>query len=271
MKTYIQYITPEQAAKWLEKNNKNPRKKIIIAWVQELMKSLRRGEWVLTHQGIAFDRDGNLVDGQHRLTAIVQTGIGATLMITEGVPSESISEMDLGLRRNAATRMNVDKGTAEPITFIARIIYGMRPTTRELEAIRDCTMESCKNLLSHCMSARAKLSQAPVKAAFVTHQLMTRDDVIFREYRKFILLKMENIDELAKISTSMRALFSRLTGLTENRASGARIVQASSQYIFAMTLFAIRNPEKKYIHHADTESTLIEVRKFYRNLLVMRK
>jgi len=31
--------------------------------------AMRRGEWMVTHQGIAFDTQGVLVDGQHRLAA----------------------------------------------------------------------------------------------------------------------------------------------------------------------------------------------------------
>lgn len=264
MKTTIQLITPEQAQKWLEKNGENPRKKIIISWVKELIRSLNKGEWVLTHQGIAFDIFGNLVDGQHRLTAIAISGISVHMMVTTGVPIESISEMDQGIRRNAATRMNVERRAAEPITFITKILYGNRPTTKELETIRDVMIDSCTALLDHCSTNRTRLSVAPVKAAFIFHNLLTGNKSIFKDYRKLVLLNMENIEELTKVPISIRALFSRLTGLTEKRSS-AKVIQSSVHYIFAMTLFAIRNPDKRWIHQADTEAALNEVRKFFRN------
>ena len=35
---------------------------------------MKRGYWALNHQGICFDEDGTLIDGQHRLAAIVLSG-----------------------------------------------------------------------------------------------------------------------------------------------------------------------------------------------------
>ena len=41
-------------------------------WVERLTDTLRDGEFRTTHQGIAFDERGQLVDGQNRLSAIVE-------------------------------------------------------------------------------------------------------------------------------------------------------------------------------------------------------
>jgi hypothetical protein len=34
------------------------------------------GRFQVTHQGIGFDEDGQLTDGQHRLQGIVNSGVG---------------------------------------------------------------------------------------------------------------------------------------------------------------------------------------------------
>lgn len=62
-------ITPGMALQYLKANVKNrkPRKR----QVEILKRDLLAGAWRFTHQGIAFAEDGSLLDGQHRLQAIV--------------------------------------------------------------------------------------------------------------------------------------------------------------------------------------------------------
>lgn len=73
-------ITPAMAEKWLKNyNNVRP-----VTWgqVESFANDMREGNWKITHQGIAFDELGNLVDGGHRLLAIVRAGVDVTMMVT---------------------------------------------------------------------------------------------------------------------------------------------------------------------------------------------
>ena len=67
-------ITPEMALEILtNKNFKNrPIKKHALKRLTDAIKS---GEWIVTNQGISFDPDGNLLDGQHRLHACIEANI----------------------------------------------------------------------------------------------------------------------------------------------------------------------------------------------------
>lgn len=69
-------ITPEMAQEMLEFNTCNrPLSKTTVAKYASMM---RQGEWYLSHQAIAFTEGENrrliLVDGQHRLAAVIQSG-----------------------------------------------------------------------------------------------------------------------------------------------------------------------------------------------------
>lgn len=64
--------------------------------------ALRKGRFQLTHQGIALDWNGDLIDGQHRLTAILITGIEVDLMVMYDLPPETYSKVDCGRIRNGA-------------------------------------------------------------------------------------------------------------------------------------------------------------------------
>lgn len=98
MQTETMFVTPEMAKRWLDgnKNNRNIRKHKIAKFRSDL----RNGEFKLTHQGIAFNCNGDLKDGQHRLTAIAQEGIGAWLQVSTGLQTEAVMYIDRGSPRS---------------------------------------------------------------------------------------------------------------------------------------------------------------------------
>ena len=93
MKSEVATITPEMAKKWLEKNNLSNRN-LSDSRVDAMVSDIKSGNWHLTHQGIAFDNDGNLLDGQHRLMACVKSGIPIESMITLGMTKDACVAID---------------------------------------------------------------------------------------------------------------------------------------------------------------------------------
>ena len=92
----VMLVTPALAAEWL-KSNLNNRAVSAIA-VRALAAAITDGRWVTTHQGIAFDRDGTLIDGQHRLHAIVLAGLPVTMEVTSGLDRSAVDAIDYGGR-----------------------------------------------------------------------------------------------------------------------------------------------------------------------------
>ncbi|BCL32387.1 hypothetical protein ACFFS2_20650 [Streptomyces aurantiacus] len=90
-------VSPQLAEKWLARNTSN--RPLSKSTVQQLAGRIQRGEWQLTHQGIAFDEDDVLVDGQHRLAAIVKAGVVVPLTVTHGVPRAAFTVTDTGRKR----------------------------------------------------------------------------------------------------------------------------------------------------------------------------
>lgn len=72
-------ITPELAAAWLAKNTHN--RTIRKSWVKELARRITSGLWRTTHQGIAFDSQGTLIDGQHRLLAVLEANAPVVMWV----------------------------------------------------------------------------------------------------------------------------------------------------------------------------------------------
>jgi len=79
LRSKLQTVTPKKAAEWLEANTAN--RPISTSVVRGFAEAMRRGEWVVTHQGIAFDVNGVLIDGQHRLAAIVEADVAVDLTV----------------------------------------------------------------------------------------------------------------------------------------------------------------------------------------------
>lgn len=90
-------VTPALAARWLEFNNTNRilRKETVAKYARDM----ESGDWHLKPIPICFDENGNLGNGQHTLTAIVQTGLPQLLLISRKTPKISIAMMDMGLSR----------------------------------------------------------------------------------------------------------------------------------------------------------------------------
>jgi hypothetical protein len=82
--------------------------------IESFKRHLRNCSFRIIHQGIAFDADGRLVDGQKRLTAIVETGIGAWINTSYGVDRDAILVMDQPQRRNPADQIRMFDPTLDP-------------------------------------------------------------------------------------------------------------------------------------------------------------
>ncbi|MFD7385505.1 ParB N-terminal domain-containing protein [Streptomyces anulatus] len=98
--TEIIWVTPEIAAHFLSKDSLNRR--LNTERVTALADAIRRKEWKLTHQGIALDETGGLLDGQHRLHAIVEAGIPVQMFVFHGLPREVFPFLDTGKQRTGA-------------------------------------------------------------------------------------------------------------------------------------------------------------------------
>lgn len=67
--------------------------------VERLKRVLESGEWRFNGEAIKFSRSGKILDGQHRLAAIAETGISADVVIISGLEDEIFPTLDQGRKR----------------------------------------------------------------------------------------------------------------------------------------------------------------------------
>ena len=106
VRSRVQTITPARAAELLAANSTN--RPVSKAVVRGFAEAMRRGEWMVTHQGIAFDTRGVLVDGQHRLAAIIEADRPVELTVFTEVGEGTFDVLDIGKRRSAADVLAIE-------------------------------------------------------------------------------------------------------------------------------------------------------------------
>ena len=133
MVSAVMTVTPEMARDWLKLNLPNNRA-IQMSRVDAYVRSIRNGEWQLTPEGIMFDSDGNLMDGQHRLSAIAQAGKPVKMVVWTNVPLEAMEVVNTGVARSIADILTVTgglgiSGAARIVVARANIIYRLHHPT----------------------------------------------------------------------------------------------------------------------------------------------
>lgn len=68
--------------------------------VNKYAADMKAGRWGRNHQGVAFDKNGILIDGQHRLWAVIESGVTVMMTITYGLEREAQLTIDSGLVRS---------------------------------------------------------------------------------------------------------------------------------------------------------------------------
>lgn len=98
-------MTPEKAKEFLSNNPNN--RSISKAKVKSFVKQLQKGKWRKTGQGISIAQNGRLLDGQTRLSAIVQSGISTTMVVAFNCAEDSFSVFDTGRSRSATDVLKI--------------------------------------------------------------------------------------------------------------------------------------------------------------------
>lgn len=119
------WMTPRRAEWFLSKNHPNQRE--LPRPTKELIKTdLRGGDFLLTHEAVAVSTLGNLIDGQTRLTAVVESGVPTWLWVFWDVPENTMGVVNCGKARGTEDYAKV-RGLDWNRQFISvglHIIYG---------------------------------------------------------------------------------------------------------------------------------------------------
>lgn len=106
IKTDIVTVTPEIARKLLEQNTRN--RKVSKGNYATVLEAMSAGEWELNGEAIKIARNGQILDGQHRLMVCSEHEIPFQTLVVYGLPAETQDTMDTGKSRSAADVLSIE-------------------------------------------------------------------------------------------------------------------------------------------------------------------
>lgn len=105
IEAYVMTVSPELAAEWLTRNDRN--RTLNLPAVAQFAADMDAGRWHFTGQPIIFNRDGVLIDGQHRLSAQVKAGATIDWLVVGGTDRRALNYVDIGRPRSVADQLNI--------------------------------------------------------------------------------------------------------------------------------------------------------------------
>lgn len=101
----MKLITPSLAKDLLKKNGIN--RALDKHLIAEYAREMRNGLWYeYTYESIKLAEDGTLMDGQHRLTALIDANVSLTFKIDYGLDKIAFKYLDSGKRRTAGDKFH---------------------------------------------------------------------------------------------------------------------------------------------------------------------
>src|SRR5699024_367415 len=82
--------------------------------IESYARDMRAGSWVMTGEAIKFAPSGRLLDGQNRLSAVIEAGIPVRMSVLRNVPESAMPLMDAGIIRNRADAVYLEGLVANP-------------------------------------------------------------------------------------------------------------------------------------------------------------
>lgn len=197
--TKLRVITPEEAKEILSKSNINNRN-IRFRYVEWLAKLIVEGQWMVTHQGIAFDRNGRLVDGQHRLLAISKSGKNTPILVTTNLEEDSYNHIDIGRIRSRSDIYKIRAPFSAFITSLARATRGGSDKFNNEEIVN--IIEKTGAIFDELVNTvKVKIfTSGPVLAALIYHYHRTSNPMVKKHVKSlYFNLKAFNYSELPPV------------------------------------------------------------------------
>ncbi len=237
LQTTYQNIDPDLAMLWLEGNVHN--RKIDQKWVDYLAAEMTAGRWKTTHQGIAFDGSNTLIDGQHRLWAVIQSGCTIHSAVTYGLRIDDIDNIDDNRPRSTAVRMSLthrfgNEGVSKNHTStlneaIAGLNGSSNLTYHQLRDQMERHVEAARFAVSHVRGNVKGIGVAYVRAVIL---------------RAWYSVDLDMLDRFCRVLTS---------GIPESPDDGV-IIRLRDQLI---TVGGVRNPVLRRELYARVERVLM--------------
>lgn len=147
MRFSVETISPNMAQDLLQQNFNN--RKLNQARVAAMARDIAAGKWRLTPQGIAISKAGRLLDGQHRLTAVVQANCAVRMTVVRDCDELAQRFIDLGDQRSLQNELQMEGvKNSRTVSACARHIAAIENGLDKSDLTKYRTREELRNVIS---------------------------------------------------------------------------------------------------------------------------
>jgi hypothetical protein len=127
---YLVQITPEVATTLLQRKNTN--RTIRLTQLRRLKRAIDKHRWQINGETIIFDHQGRLVEGQHRLQAVIDLQQTIWTLVVHGIDFERFKTMGQGAKRTAGDILGI-QGVKNATNIAAALRWVYRYETGQMQ------------------------------------------------------------------------------------------------------------------------------------------
>lgn len=167
----VETVDAERARWWLAANVSN--RDLRLNHAEEIARAMLRDEWELSPDAIAFDTEGRLINGQHRLIGVARSGVACEFVVVRGLPAKSQETTDTGAKRHLRDMLKLrdvpDASNVAPVlNYVWKYLrYGtlvppqIPPTVQEQLAL----WERHEDIIESVRYIRPRTKRGPISTA----------------------------------------------------------------------------------------------------------
>lgn len=260
-------MTPAMAREILghNDNNRNPDERAI----QKLVVQMASGKWVLNGDTIVISESGRLLDGQHRLTAVVLSRSTVPMLVARGARDSVFTTIDTG-RSRKATDIALLAGVANRFDAMAAaktiysMVHGISISLPVAPSYYLEVLERFPSLEGWCSRFRhARAAKALIGAGTLIPALVYLSDIAKRPELAARLI--DGIEKGVNLSSGDPILAVR-NRIINMRGRKMAIHTATTWPMFARTLDALESGENIFQVKAERSTTITRPKLYKRHM-----
>lgn len=162
-------VSPSVAREWLEKvhpNNRPASRTRIRAYAADM----KAGRWYLSDQPITFDEEDFVVNGRHRLEAIVLSGVVVNFIVVRGIAKGAMLVLDSGKRRTTDEQLKIaghswPRGAGATVRRIWQSVEYRTPRALTDSEVEGWLLNNGDSVVfAHKHLAKGRMALAPIRA-----------------------------------------------------------------------------------------------------------
>lgn len=241
------------AEEWLKSNTHNRRLRNVR--VDQMARDMKAGKWDDNGETIKFSKTGVQLDGQHRLSAVIESDTVQVFTVVAGLDDEVQRSIDIGGKRTVGDQLGLrGKNDGKTLASVARFAMQMqvyprefRPSDIELAEIAERD-EQLQWIVTNVVSTLPSILGSPTIRGYVYRVLHEVDPDACATF----FHKLTTLEKLPSDSPIL-ALYRRLANPDTRKSSLKGMVATVACYFIAWNAWRNDEPRQIIKPHSNAE------------------